>query len=61
LSEDFDKAKEIINEGLKLLGKSNQNNYYQFYSYIIRTYQYMLDNSEEKFLDLMRDEFIPYL
>ncbi|MCM3739416.1 helix-turn-helix domain-containing protein [Oceanobacillus luteolus] len=61
VTEEFTKAKEMIDEALKLLDQIPQNNAYDFYYHVIHTYYYSITNQANKFVTLVKNKFIPLL
>lgn len=59
--DDIEKTREMLEEGLKLLNKTDKNKTYKFYYYIIYTYKYVLMEDKDNFESLVIDEFIPHL
>jgi len=59
-NRDFLEAKKRIREGLSWIDSTNKQQNLLFY-YEIYTYLYLIDSEDEKFEDMMVNEFIPYL
>ncbi len=59
--KEYQQARKVIKQGLELLEVTKNNESYKLYYFIIYTYKYALEENEEKFLSLMKEEFIPYL
>ncbi|MBU5213862.1 helix-turn-helix domain-containing protein [Heyndrickxia sp. FSL K6-6286] len=59
-SKNFDEAKKRIKSALSWINSKNKNKYLSFY-YEILSYLYLIDKENEKFENLMVNQFIPYL
>ncbi|MEI3599518.1 MULTISPECIES: helix-turn-helix domain-containing protein [unclassified Oceanobacillus] len=59
--EEFDKANEMIGDALELLKKHPKNRVYEFYHYVIWTYHHSINGEAKKFVNLVKDKFIPFL
>jgi hypothetical protein len=59
-SNDYNEAKVRIYQGLEWINKTDKNDYLKFY-YEIKTYLYLIDKKNEKFEQLMVNDFIPFL
>ncbi|TFJ92604.1 helix-turn-helix domain-containing protein [Lentibacillus salicampi] len=58
---NYDKTKEMITKSLELLDNTNDEEKYQLFQYITHTYNYVINEEDEKFESFVIDEFIPYL
>ncbi|MFB7303786.1 helix-turn-helix domain-containing protein [Heyndrickxia sporothermodurans] len=59
-SKNYTEAKRRIQKGLSWINPENKNKYLSFY-YEILTHLYLIDNEDEKFVNLLENKFIPYL
>jgi len=58
---DTESTKETINKAQQLLKLAKGTSYYKLYFYIIYTFTYVINNEHDKFVDLVKDEFLPFL
>ncbi|WP_053217286.1 helix-turn-helix domain-containing protein [Virgibacillus senegalensis] len=60
VNKNYDMCKEMVDEGNKIM-KDLDRSRFKIYDYELRTYNYALNNEDEKFEELVVGEFIPYL
>jgi tetratricopeptide (TPR) repeat protein len=60
ISYNFDEAKKLVYEGIKIINKVDIDRY-KLFNYELKAYKYTLENETEKFESLVVGEFIPFL
>jgi len=58
---EMDKSKIMLNEGLELFDKVNNNGEFKSHYYILTTYKHAINKNNEQFERFLTKEFIPYL
>ncbi|WP_164670128.1 helix-turn-helix domain-containing protein [Virgibacillus doumboii] len=58
---NFDKTKEMVDKGFELLDSINNKELFKIHYYVINSYNYAIKQDNEKFENLVINEFIPYL
>ncbi|GGB49918.1 transcriptional regulator [Lentibacillus populi] len=59
--QNFEKAKELVNQGFELMKQFGNMDPYKLYYYVMYTYYFALNGEHEKFENIVINEFIPYL
>ncbi|SDM67088.1 helix-turn-helix domain-containing protein [Sediminibacillus halophilus] len=60
LSQNYEKSREMLDQGLKLM-KNVDKERYMLFDYEFKTYTHALNNEYEKFEKVVIDSFIPFL
>ncbi|RDW20227.1 transcriptional regulator [Oceanobacillus arenosus] len=59
--KNYEDTRKIIDYGLELIEEISDIESYRIFYYVIYTYHYLLNNEDDKFEKLVKQDFLPYL